>query len=111
VGSGAIAIWRWVFDRLEEAGFGWPYFRYEYPADYGYDQSEDVFFARCCYAAGVEHFCDTGVEVPHLIRAVADTHLYHALQEWRPVERHPGRPGWLRWLCSLRYAFQKEEMG
>lgn len=81
VGSGAIAIKRWVFDRLEEAGFSWPYFRYEYPAEYGYDQSEDVFFARCCHSAGVEHYCDTGIETPHLIRAVADTNLWRALQE------------------------------
>lgn len=76
VGHGAVAIRRWVFDRLDEAGFGWPYYRYEYPTDFGCDQSEDVYFARCCHAAGINHYCATSVEVPHLIHAVADSARY-----------------------------------
>jgi hypothetical protein len=73
VGSGAIAIRRWVFDRLIEQGFTRPFFRYEYPAWSNYDQSEDVYFARSCHAAGIHHYCDTSVEIPHLIHAVADS--------------------------------------
>jgi hypothetical protein len=81
VGSGALAIKRWVFDRLEKVGFGFPWFQYEYPEKWGYDQSEDVYFARCCYQTGIKHYCDTGVEIPHLIRAVADERLWRKLQE------------------------------
>jgi hypothetical protein len=79
VGHGAVAVRRWVFDRLDEAGYTWPYYRYEYPAKWGYDQSEDVYFARCCAAAGIHHYCDTGVETPHLIKGVADTAFWQSL--------------------------------
>lgn len=79
-GSGAIAIRRWVFDKLAAAGYEWPWFRYEYPPEHNYDQSEDVFFARCCHAAGVYHYCDTGVESPHLIHAVADKARYDRIR-------------------------------
>lgn len=81
VGSGAIAIRRWVFDRLEAAGFEWPFFRYEYPSQFDYEQSEDVYFARCCHAAGISQYCNTSIEIPHLIRAVADSAHWKNRQE------------------------------
>lgn len=73
VGSGAIAIRRWVFDKLEAEGHGYPFFRYEYPKWSNFVQSEDVYFARCCHEAGIYHYCDTSVEIPHLIKATADS--------------------------------------
>jgi len=71
VGTGAIAIKRWVFDELDKAGYPWPYFRYEYP-EAGAVPSEDIIFARACMAAGVSHYCDTGLTTPHILTDYAD---------------------------------------
>jgi hypothetical protein len=65
VGTGAIAIKRCVFDRLQKAGHAWPWFRYEYPASKR-RPSEDMYFARICEETGIHHHCDTGVVIPHL---------------------------------------------
>lgn len=66
VGTGAIAIKRWVFDRLTEAGFHWPYFRYEYPEGLNFNPTEDMYFARICEEAGIRHHVDTALEIPHI---------------------------------------------
>lgn len=71
VGSAAIAIKRWVFTRLNEAGYSWPYFRYEYPTE-GALPSEDIVFARACINAGIKHHCDTGLMTPHILTDYAD---------------------------------------
>lgn len=76
VGTGAIAIKRWVFDKLTTAGYPWPYFRYEYPKA-GAVPSEDIVFARACMAAGIPHHCDTGLMTPHILTSYADG------QQWR----------------------------
>ena len=67
VGSAAIAIKRWVFKALDESGWKWPYFRYEYPMVRGEAfPSEDMVFARACMRAGIKHHCDTGTVTPHI---------------------------------------------
>ena len=82
VGTGAIAIKRWVFEKLNASGWKWPYFRYEYPTS-GPVPSEDMVFAQACGRAGIPHYCDTGLITPHI-----DTRLI-AGDEWKAfVELH-----------------------
>ena len=66
VATGAIAIKRWVFDELTEAGTGYPFFQYKYPEGSNWSMTEDMFFAEICEDAGIDHYCDTGVITPHL---------------------------------------------
>lgn len=66
VATGAIAIRRWVFEKLDAAGFPYPYFYYEYPEDHGFSQTEDITFAKNCQSAGILHHCDTSIITPHL---------------------------------------------
>lgn len=74
VGTGAILIRRWVFDRLAEHGYQVPYFRYAYKdGDMTTVPSEDVYFGMCCENAGIDHWCDTSTEIPHLISSFVDT--------------------------------------
>lgn len=73
VGTGAIAIKRWVFERLA-AEHGPAFFKYEY-LDGGFSPSEDIYFARICEEAGIRHHVDTGLETPHIVNhaiALAD---------------------------------------
>ncbi len=72
VGTGAIAIRRWVFRRLEEAGYLAPWFRYRYEDGTPEAPSEDMYFGLCCQAAGIPHYCDTDLEIPHLIASQVD---------------------------------------
>lgn len=82
VGTGAIAIKRWVFTKLDESGWKWPYFRYEYP-EKGAVPSEDIVFAKACSKAGIYHYCDTGLITPHI-----STRLIQG-DEWAAfVEQH-----------------------
>ena len=78
VGTGAIAIKRWVFDKLNEAGFSWPFFRYEYPPQETMP-SEDMYFARICELAGIPQYCDMDTITPHLI---ASTVSADSWQQW-----------------------------
>lgn len=72
VGTGAIAIRRHVFTDLDEAGFSWPYFRYQYlPGDKTLP-SEDVYFAQACESAGIQQYVDTTFCIPHLAVATID---------------------------------------
>lgn len=66
VATGAIAIRRWVFEKLDAAGLGFPYFQYEYPENSDFSMTEDIFFALQCEKAGIPHFCDTSIQTPHL---------------------------------------------
>lgn len=73
VGTGAVAIKRWVFTKLAESGWKWPFFRYEYPTENGSAiPSEDIVFARACMRAGIHHYCDTGTIIPHLRSATVE---------------------------------------
>lgn len=67
VGTGGIAIRRWVFDRLEAAGYQPPFFRYVYDTEhFGRWPGEDSWFAHICQQAGIKHYVNTGVESPHM---------------------------------------------
>jgi len=62
----AIGIRQHVFVKLEEAGFPYPHFRYSYPEESNFRQTEDIFFARRCEEAGISQWCDTSTISPHL---------------------------------------------
>jgi hypothetical protein len=64
VGTGAIAIKRWVFDKLVEQGTEY-FFKYEY-CEGGYSPSEDMYFAGLCEKAGIKHHVDCSLVTPHL---------------------------------------------
>jgi hypothetical protein len=69
VGSGAIAIKRWVFDRLNEHA---PYFfKYEY-CEGGFSPSEDMWFAGLCERAGIKHHVDCSLVIPHVAAQIVD---------------------------------------
>ena len=68
VGTGAIAIRRSAFRKLQEAGHEWPWFRFVYKDGMQHEirQSEDWSFGLMCKRAGIPHWCDTSLETPHL---------------------------------------------
>src|SRR5579859_1668812 len=66
VGTGAIAIRRWVLDAIAEAGYPAP-FIYEYSDEMfatGEFRSEDITFGLTCEKLGIDHFCDTSLVTP-----------------------------------------------
>lgn len=89
VGTGAIAIRRHVFTQLDDAGFPWPYFRYQYPAGDRVLPSEDIYFSQTCEKAGVQIYCDTTFCIPHLTSATVDEQSW---QQWQ--EDHPEGTNW-----------------
>lgn len=66
VGTGGIAIKRWVFNKLLEEGYTPPFFRREYTDNTVMHVGEDTIFARICEESGIWHYCDTATEIPHL---------------------------------------------
>ena len=83
LGHGAIAIARWVFEDLEAAGLGYPFWRYEYDGD-GDSPSEDMYFCKSCSVAGISLWVDSSLVSPHLVLhglTDADTRAY--------AEQHP----------------------
>jgi hypothetical protein len=66
VGTGAMAIQRWVLDELESKGFYPPYFRYVYNYGPQHYPSEDMYFAEVCERAGISHHVDCSLESVHL---------------------------------------------
>ena len=80
VGTGAIAIQRWVFDELDRRGLGPWYFRYDYrlgPQGELHMPSEDMHFGELCRKAGIKHYVDLSFESPHVTLGFVDkqTHL------------------------------------
>lgn len=80
VGTGAIAIQRWVFDELDRRGLGPWYFRYDYrvgPQGELHMPSEDMHFGELCRKAGIPHYVDLSFESPHATIGFVDkqTHL------------------------------------
>ncbi len=74
VGTGAIAIRRWVLDAIAEAGYPAP-FVYEYNEDMhatGEYQSEDITFGFTCEKLGIPHYVDTSLVIPHLTTSAID---------------------------------------
>ncbi len=72
VGTGAIAIRRWVFKALEANGTPFPFFRYIYEDQTLNLPSEDIYFGYICEKAGISHYCDTALVTPHLITSQVD---------------------------------------
>lgn len=66
VGTGAIAIRRSVFTKLDANGFRWPYFRYIYNEKEEIQRSEDWHFGLECQKAGISHWVAQDVMTPHL---------------------------------------------
>lgn len=64
-GTGAIAIRRWVFDKLQAEGYGVPFFRYVYPDGQNFP-TEDMYFGKLCEKVGIPHYMDMTLEIPHL---------------------------------------------
>jgi hypothetical protein len=89
VGTGAIMIRRWVFDKLEEKGFKPPFFRFDY-TEPNYP-TEDWYFANLCRQAGINHWVHTGLPSPHL--------------GWRAITT----ADWQRWVEANPQEF--EEVG
>lgn len=88
VGHGAIAIKRRVYDDLLAFGFKSPYYRYEYPDD-GRAPSEDMYFGRVCEAAGINHYCDTSLVIPHLTDDVIDDQTWAMWLKMNPDQVQP----------------------
>ncbi len=81
VGTGAIAIQRWVFARLDQAGYTWPYFQYVYPEGSDEFPSEDVYFGRTCEEAGIPHHVDLSLTSPHCVARTIGERTYRRYTE------------------------------
>lgn len=82
IGSGAIAIKRWVLYRLQHCQPSW--FRYQY-GGYRFEATEEMYFGYECARAGIPHYCDTNLWIPHITTA------YTTPAEWREwLKDNPG---------------------
>lgn len=84
LGTGGIAIKRWVLDKLDKAGYPQPFFQYRYPEDSGWVMTEDIFFAESCEKAGILHYCDTSLVSPHLGLNLITEETWRAYLESNP---------------------------
>ena len=84
VATCAIAIKRWVLEKLKAEGHPYP-FRYNYKeTDHGWLSSEDMYFAEICEKAGIRHHVDCSLVTPHLALTA------HDLDSWeRYRAEHP----------------------
>lgn len=84
VGTGAIAIRRSALRKLQAAGFDWPWFRFIYQPGIQnrIQRTEDWNFGLECKRAGISHWCDTSIMIPHITddMVVAD-HWFREI-EW-----------------------------
>lgn len=90
VGTGAIAIRRWVLDAIVEAGYPAP-FVYEYNEsmhETGEYESEDIHFGRICEQIGISHYVDTGLVTPHLTTSAIDKTTWD-LKVQQLIVNHP----------------------
>lgn len=76
VGFAAVAIRRWVFDALDKTSHGWPYFRFIYPPENGFNKSEDIYFCELVQQAGIQIYCNTSLVSPHLGEYLIDDTLW-----------------------------------
>jgi len=68
VGAGAIAIRRWVFDKLREKyEINFWFWQYAYNTNSSERPGEEIYFQRMCEDAGIPIVCDTSLSCPHLI--------------------------------------------
>lgn len=96
VGTGAIAIKRWVFQKLLDEGEQPPYFRIDYKLGQAISLGEDHTFAMLCKKYGIRHYCDTGLEIPHLRMELSTQESWDAWRAKNPqkVEYiHPRKNG------------------
>ncbi len=84
VGTGAIAIKRWVFEKLDAEGTPYPYFQYFYPPQTTMFPTEDVYFGMICDRAGIAHHVDVRLITPHLTVGQIDETSW---AQW--LEEHP----------------------
>lgn len=81
IGSGAIAIKRWVLYRLQHCSPSW--FRYIY-GGYRFESTEEMYFGFECAKIGIPHYCDTSLWIPHIVNAFVTP------EEWRAwFKDHP----------------------
>ena len=85
LGTGAIAIQRRVFERLQALGHVW-FFKYEYgsPTDPLASPSEDMYFSKICEEAGIEMFVDTTIVSPHITLGLIDQDTHEAYMADHP---------------------------
>lgn len=83
VTTSAISIRRWVLLELNHKGYVFPWFRYEYPTDSSLP-SEDMYFGRICEQAGIWHWVDSGLEIPHATYGWVDHAIHEAYLESHP---------------------------
>lgn len=84
VGTGGIAIKRWVFDRLEMEGYPWPFFRFTYPEGTLNRGGEDMYFGEACEAIGIPCYCDTTLVIPHMIPTVITKETWDRYKKEHP---------------------------
>lgn len=83
-GTGAIAIRRSVFTKLDKAGHPWPYFRFSYKdgLENALQRTEDWQFGLDCMDAGVGHWVDTGLVTPHITEhLITERNWFDTLEE------------------------------
>jgi hypothetical protein len=84
VGSGAIAIQRWVFEKLEQEGFHYPWFRNIYTDGKDEFYGEDWYFGLNCEKAGIPHYCDFSTVSPHMRVATVDDKTWSTFRSMNP---------------------------
>jgi hypothetical protein len=90
VGTGAIAIRRWVFSKLDAEGYPWPYFQCSYPdGTHKTLPSEDMFFGIACEQAGIPHHVDLSLCTPHLVQSCVDQSSFEQYRADHPIRIMP----------------------
>ena len=84
VGSGAIAIQRWVFEALEAKGFHYPWFRNMYTDGVDEFYGEDWYFGLNCEKAGIPHHCDFSTVSPHMRTGYVDEKTWNTYKAMNP---------------------------
>jgi hypothetical protein len=92
VSTSAIAIRRWVLLELKHKGYLWPWFRYEYPTNMELP-SEDMYFGRICEQAGIWHYCDSSMIIPHATVSWVDNEVNRLYLEKHPQQTVTGEVG------------------
>jgi hypothetical protein len=101
VGTGAISIQRWVFEKLEAEGFRYPWFRMMYEDGEDSFLGEDWYFGTICEKAGIEQWCDMGFVSPHIANRLVTKADYdqwraeHAAELGEPAPLEEKREDWL----------------
>ncbi len=93
VGTGAIAIQRWVFEKLTTAGYKWPWFRFTYSEDHEIQPGEDVYFGITCEQVGVPHYCDFTLETPHQGQMMVGEDTFRSFRARRLANKVAEEPG------------------